>query len=84
MLDRLSNCLVCWKIWKVQIQLTVKFIFLRLCVLDSEYASIMWKKGESVIAMGISMISSINRASVEYSGMGSVLNIKDAKLEDGS
>ena len=44
----------------------------------------MWKKGESVIAMGISMISSINRASVEYSGMGSVLNIKDAKLEDGS
>ena len=81
MLDRLSNCLVCWKIWKVQIQFTVKFLF---CLLDVEYASIKWKKGESVVAMGNLMISSIKRASVEYSGMGSVLNIKDAKLEDGS
>ena len=55
----------------------------KLCVPYSDDASIIWKKGDTVIAMSNLLISSDQRASVEYSGTGSVLTMKHAKLEDG-
>ena len=43
----------------------------------------MWMKDKTVITMNAMMISYKERASVEYSGTGSILTLKDVKLEDG-